>query len=351
MRLFIFYLTILIFTSSLASCQNTESSNKKMIVLGNFNLILDENFQEKKLYGNDLEDAKNIFKPTGFPPPNKTYLNIKSNKDYFSCMAICNNLGHNYGKNEDFDSFKTQELIEILKVGIVAGNLSIIKINNFNIIKHSIISNEYNQRVCYYYIFDYDKMINIFISYPINSTKWESIENSILKTIKRKSTLSNIYSLNKEDNQEIKEIFKSSLLMDTLTIEQHLKFWQIIDKYGGNPDNIEQLGKKEKIYSFLEEVGLPYQKAFYEDALISLKKGQVFQSLKRKELEEKLTEERIIKNKKLLENISKGKTIPYNGENIIINEEIIENILNNIDSSISIFKNNIDLLYEKTLKK
>lgn len=351
MKYFILYLSLLILSTSLASAQQNQVLNGRTLELGNFTIKLDQNFKEKKLEGNDLEDAKKVFKITGFLPPKYMYLNVKNNKDFISFMAISNNIGKTYGKNEDFDSFKIEEVTKLVKDGILQGNVTAKKINNLNVIKHEFISQEYNQKICFYHIIDFDKMINIFISYPLTDTKWENVENNILKTIKRKYISQNIYSLNKEDEQKVEEIYKSALSLDTISVDIHREFWSIVNKYGGVPAKIEQLGKKEKSDSFIDEVGLPYQREFYQDALISLKKGKIVQSENRKILEDKLTKERSSKNQDLMEKISKKMPVPYHGENIIFDEEIIQNILRNLDEAISTFKYNITLLFDSNYKK
>lgn len=347
-HIYILYSTTFLLCSTLTSCHGQKSSKQIELELGNFTINLDDGFQAKKLYGNDLEDAKNIFKPTGFPPPNTAYLKVKNNNDFFSFMAIANDIGKSYGKNENFTNTQIQQLFEIIKDGVIAGNLEKIKINNFNIIKHIVISSEYQQKICFYYIFDYDQMVNLFVSYPIQNDKWEATENFILKSLKRVASSTNLYSLNDKDEIEIKSILKVSMQGDTLPKEKYIEFWSIIDRYGGNPHNIEQLGSKEKLLDFIDDIGLQYQKAFYEDALISLRTGQEYESEDRNRLGKKLSDERKLKNSELMARISKKQTIEFQGENIVFDEDIIEYILNNIDRAFSVFKYNIDMLYNKS---
>jgi len=332
----------------LCSCQNTKTENSKALQIDNFIIELTTGFKERLLIGNDLEYAKNIFKPMGAIPPNMMYINEKNNEDFFSLMATSYNLGETQGKNEDFDSSKSQELFDAIKSMTLDGDVKRLKINNINIIKHSVVNNEYHLYMAFYYLFDYEQVSIIFISYPINSTKWSDIETSLMKTLQRKANKHNIYSMNNEDSQEIEAILKSCLQdLDTVNVKKHNEFWEIVDKYGGDPENIAELGSKEKLFLFIEETGMKYQKAFYEDALKAINTGEVFQSVERKELSKNLNEKRIQLNEDLMTKIAKKESIPYNGEEIIMDKEIINGVLDNLNFAFNNFENNINILYSR----
>ena len=288
----IFNLTLLCFTTSLCSCQITGTENSKALQFDNFIIDLNTDFKERLLIGNDLEDAKNIFKPMGASPPKEMFINEKNKEDFFSLMATSFHIGERQGKNEDFDNLKSQELLNVIRSMTLGGEVKTLKINNINLIKHSIVNNDYHQYIAFYYLFDYEQVSIIFISFPINSTKWSDLETSLMKTLKRKSNANNTYSMNKDDSQEIKAILTNCLQnLDKVSIESHNQFWKIVDIYGGIPENIKELGDKEKLFLFIEETGLKYQKAFYEDALISIKTGMVSESEERKELSNNLSED------------------------------------------------------------
>ena len=101
----------------------------------------------------------------------------------------------------------------------------------------------------------------------------------------------------------------------------------------------------------MSETGISYQRAFYEDALISVRTGKPFESKKRKLLSTKLEKDRFEKNELLMINIASKTPIPYNNEKIVFDEEIINRILENLDAAFILFEHNLDILYsEKYIK-
>ena len=106
---------------------------------------------------------------------------------------------------------------------------------------------------------------------------------TIITSCQGQSNVEKPYSLSGQDAETIKSIINFSIIsMDTVSEEMHINFWKVVQKNGGNPNNIKELGSKEKIKEFIRETGISYQKAFYEDALISLRTGKPFESIKRK---------------------------------------------------------------------
>lgn len=159
-------------------------------------------------------------------------------------------------------------------------------------------------------------------------------------------------SLSGQDAVTIKTVLKFSIAsMDTVSEEMHTDFWKVVKKNGGNPNNINELGSKEKIKNFINETGISYQRTFYEDALISFRTGKPFESKKRKELNTKLEDDRVEKNTLLMIKIANKTPIPYNGEEIVLDEEIIKSILENIDAAFILFEHNLDILYSEKYHK
>jgi hypothetical protein len=160
------------------------------------------------------------------------------------------------------------------------------------------------------------------------------------------------YTLSQEDAETVKSILKFSMgSMDTVSNEMHSEFWKIVNKCGGNPENMDEIGSKEKLIEFINNTGTFYQRAFYQDALISYRTGKPFESEERKKLDENIGQDRIEKNALLMEKIANKTAVPYNGTEVIIDEEIITGVLENLDVAMSIFKHNIDILYGKTYHK
>jgi len=139
--------------------------------------------------------------------------------------------------------------------------------------------------------------------------------------------------------------------MDTVSEEMHADFWKVVIKNGGNPNNIKEIGSIDKIKEVLIEIGISYQKAFYEDALISYRTGKSFESIKRKKLNTKLENTRIEKNKLLMIKIANQEPISFNGKEIVLDEEKIKSILKNIDGAFILFEYNLNILYSEKYYK
>jgi len=160
------------------------------------------------------------------------------------------------------------------------------------------------------------------------------------------------YSLSGQDAETIKKIIKYSISsMDTVSEEMHADFWKVVIKNGGNPNNIKEIGSIDYIKEDLIEIGISYQKAFYEDALISYRKGKSFESEKRKKLNKKLENTRIEKNKLLMIKIANQEPISFNGEEIVLDEEKIKSILKNIDGAFILFEHNLNILFSEKYYK
>jgi hypothetical protein len=158
--------------------------------------------------------------------------------------------------------------------------------------------------------------------------------------------------LSTQDAQTIKTILKFSIAsMDTVSEEMYADFWKVVKKNGGNPNDINEIGPKETIKKFMSETAISYQRAFYEDAMISVRTGKPFESKKRKVLSTKLEKDRMEKNELLMINIANKTPIPYNNEEIVLDEEIIKRILENLDAAFILFEHNLDILYSKIYHK
>ena len=171
---------------------------------------------------------------------------------------------------------------------------------------------------------------------------------TILSSCQGQSKNQKTISLSTQDAETIKTILKFSISsMDTVSEEMHADFWKVIKKNGGNPNKINEIGPKETIKKFMAETGISYQRAFYEDALISVRTGNPFESEKRKVLSTKLEKDRFEKNELLMINIANKTPIPYNNDEIVLDEEIIKRILENLDAAFILFEHNLDILYSK----
>jgi len=142
--------------------------------------------------------------------------------------------------------------------------------------------------------------------------------------------------------------------MDTVSLEMHTLFWKIVDENGGNPDNIFDIGSKEQMINHINNNATFYQRAFYKDALVSFKTGKPFKSEEREMFEEKnetIGQEQIQKSAELMQKIANKNPIPYNGTEIVMDDELINSVLENLDMAMNILKHNLDILYSKPYKK
>lgn len=159
------------------------------------------------------------------------------------------------------------------------------------------------------------------------------------------------YSLSKQDAVIVNSILKFSMSMDTVSQKMHSDFWNVINRNGGNPNNIRDIGTKENLVNFINTTGIFYQREFYKDALISFKSGKVYESKQRKKLNQNIEKERMAKNAELMKKIATKKPIEFDGNEVVLDEEIINRILENLDLAFVIFKHNLDILYSKPYHK
>lgn len=159
------------------------------------------------------------------------------------------------------------------------------------------------------------------------------------------------YPLSEQDALVVKSILKFSMGMDTVSKEIHSDFWEVVNRNGGNPNNINDLGTKENLIDFINKTGMFYQREFYKDALVSYKSGKVYESEYRKKINQTIDKDRIAKNTALMKKIATKSAIQYEGKEVVLNEEIINRILENLDFAFVLLKHNLDILYSKQYHK
>jgi hypothetical protein len=131
-----------------------------------------------------------------------------------------------------------------------------------------------------------------------------------------------------------------------LTSKIHREFWGLLNKLLGESISIDDV---EFIKNFMVGIVAIYPKEFFTDALWALKTGRPFKSASREQLEKELlslgviAEWRIKENERLIEKISKHEPIPFEGDEIILTEFMVELILENLDEVV----NRINILFSK----
>ena len=157
--------------------------------------------------------------------------------------------------------------------------------------------------------------------------------------------------INETDYAEIKHIIALAYLpTDTIDLGSHKRFWEIVDKYGGNPSNIDNLGSKESELKLIDE-NSPYVRLFYEDALIALKQGESYESDKRKQLDTTLTAKSRQEFAELMMKIISKQPISYKDTEIVMDEQAVNRVLENLDKGIMVTKQKLDILYNRNYFK
>lgn len=124
---------------------------------------------------------------------------------------------------------------------------------------------------------------------------------------------------------------------DYMTPEVHAEFWAILTKQGTIPtdelNNVWTSLRKSVI-----ELGVDYQRYFWEDALFALRKERAHKSVQREQLEKKMLkmnfipEWRVQQNDKLIEQIAARTPVRVRGEQVIFTADKINGALGNIDA-------------------
>lgn len=146
--------------------------------------------------------------------------------------------------------------------------------------------------------------------------------------------------LSKSDESSLKAIIQSCLSGEEIDKETHNNFYLLVDKYKISQEDID------KMFSlFYNEDVILLQKLFYEDALKTIKSNQISESKIRLDLEEKyLNETQKERNREYLRKVLAKEPIDFNGEMIILDEDICNAIIENIDEIYNIGKQNINIL-------
>lgn len=158
--------------------------------------------------------------------------------------------------------------------------------------------------------------------------------NTNLKLMSELDIAMNFEELSNDDKVRFQEILKSTIQQENyLTPQVHDEFWGILLQ-NGEPtvENIKNLRKT------MAGPSVDYIKVLYEDALLALNRQAPYKSKKREDLEkffidnELITDFRIQENEKFIENIAYGNPITTNGQEYVLDETAINNVLNNLEA-------------------
>ncbi len=151
---------------------------------------------------------------------------------------------------------------------------------------------------------------------------------------KTSSPTSNVDNLSSEEKARFREIMTAVIQSnENLTAEIHSEFWILLRKMG-----VREEGQIAQLKDVMTGASGKYQRYVWEDAQKSLREGRVFKSPEREAYEKYLqsigmTEDRRIQNDEFIKKIANKIAIPIQGENVVMNEEMIKEILSNLASA------------------
>lgn len=119
-----------------------------------------------------------------------------------------------------------------------------------------------------------------------------------------------------------------------LTPSVRQEFHQILGNIGGSPAHVRELRE------IMTGVTIVYQPLFWQDALFAVQTGKPHKSRQREDYEKKMiarglaTTERINKNDMLVSKIAARESIPWQDQQVVLEENAIQGILSNLQESL-----------------
>ena len=153
---------------------------------GNINLTIPKEFIKTPVKGEIYDSFSPMFKLHELPMPTDLYALQRSNSDAILFMFTKTNTDYNIGLNENLSKEHMDLILDELKPLGNKGTMESIKMNGFNIIKHSYTVN--SLRTTMYYLYDLDEMLFFFTVYAGNISAWEKVEQKILSSFERKKS-------------------------------------------------------------------------------------------------------------------------------------------------------------------
>lgn len=153
--------------------------------------------------------------------------------------------------------------------------------------------------------------------------------------------------MSESDKASLKTIIQSCLSAQEIDKATHNAFYSIVDEYKMSQKDIDEM------FTLIYNTDLILlQKMFYEDALKTIQNGQINESKIRLELQEKyLNESQKERNREYLNKVLANEPIEFNGDIIILDEEICNTMIENIEEIFSIGKRNINILKNRQAYK
>jgi tetratricopeptide (TPR) repeat protein len=157
------------------------------------------------------------------------------------------------------------------------------------------------------------------------------------------SQMNYVYMLSQQEQTSFNTILKKCF-SDTISVQDKLSFWEIVNNHGGDPTEIKEIGdiSSKDIVKMSK-----YMSSFYEDALVSVDTKQPFKSNQRKELESEFDpkySDLFKKNDAMMLQIASGNPVTYEGKTVFFDKELISETLLKMEETFKLFDYNLNYL-------
>jgi hypothetical protein len=140
--------------------------------------------------------------------------------------------------------------------------------------------------------------------------------------------------LTDQQARRFQEIIKGAMSNPSyLTPSVRQEFREMLTKMGGTPEQIQHL--REKMTGLVTT----YQPLFWQDALIAFQTGKPHKSQRREDYEKRIiakglvSTERINNNNILMSKIAARESLPWQGQQVVLDEDAIRGILDNVQET------------------
>lgn len=200
---------------------------------GNFDFTIPSVFSESPVTDDFDKGFKPFFEANRMSMPKQLYLLANNNSDMMLIMFKGTKLDSNFGKNENISTDQLNAMIADFRP-LAKGTLEYYKINDLQTIKNSYTVGSVKTTI--YYIYDYDQLLVTIIASAGNLPEWNSMEEKILKSFKRKKFLS---------NQNSYKFFDLKVLVDKSTEFSYGK--DAVSQMGDLFKGLDEIAKKAQI--------------------------------------------------------------------------------------------------------
>lgn len=192
---------------------------------GGIEFLIPYDFKKTDVVGEIYDNLKPAFDAVGVPISKHLYYLPKSASDLGIVMFSNATTDYNLGENENLSEQAVEIIIQEMRQNGFKGILEYKKINNFNVVKHSIING--SLKTILYYLYDSNKVL-LFLSVSAGTVEnWVSIEERILRSFKRQKAISNFnlypfFDLKFKLNNQVEFFYSANGVDDNIDIFKKL---------------------------------------------------------------------------------------------------------------------------------